>query len=309
MAFLLRPLAALLMLGLLTAQTVPAFARTNGPENCAARPNDLGRLWKVTDGKSPPSYIFGTMHSKDPRILQLPGIVMQAFTSSRTAIFETSLRDQELAATRQFMLLRPGNSLKAKIDPENFARLAAIAARYRIDPATLDHLKIWAAAAVISQPPPSGNPDSGQFTMLDKELEKLARRNDKTVIGLETNMEQMSVFDNMSEAAQIEYLEQTMREYAKMDTELETIASYYLAGHTGWIACNLEGSLIDASPELVRVMTTKLIDERNRRMVSRMLPALARGNAFVGIGALHLPGADGVLALLQKHGYRIERKY
>ena len=56
-------------------------------------------------------------------------------------------------------------------------------------------------------------------------------------------------------------------------------------------------------------VTERLLTDRNRLMVERMLPLLDAGDAFVAVGAMHLPGADGLLALLAERGYQIERVY
>ena len=44
-------------------------------------------------------------------------------------------------------------------------------------------------------------------------------------------------------------------------------------------------------------------------MTERMQQVLAGGNAFIAIGAMHLPGDDGVLSLLAKQGYTITAVY
>ena len=302
-------LFGLVALSLVSVSSQNVAAKVDAPENCETRPFDKGRLWKVTREGAPPSYIFGTMHSKDPRILHLPGAIMQAFNSANTAVFETSLKNEDMARSQAMMLLPQGQSLRAKIGPERFKKLSEIAAPYGLDAQTLNRVKIWAAAAIISQPPPALNGNAPKMALLDKELEKSAMNAGKTVIALETNKEQLNVFDSTPEEVQLEYLDQTILEHARLDEELETITSYYLSGNTGWIACDLEETLATASEGLNYMMTIKLVDDRNRRMVERMLPTLEQGNAFVGIGALHLPGENGILALLQAKGYSIEKKY
>jgi hypothetical protein len=44
-------------------------------------------------------------------------------------------------------------------------------------------------------------------------------------------------------------------------------------------------------------------------MVERLRPRLAEGGAFVAVGALHLPGEEGILRLLERQGYRVTRLY
>jgi uncharacterized protein YbaP (TraB family) len=53
----------------------------------------------------------------------------------------------------------------------------------------------------------------------------------------------------------------------------------------------------------------RLIRDRNRLMAERMQPYLEQGRAFVAVGALHLPGADGLLQLLQQRGYALQVVY
>jgi len=309
MTMLSRLFLGLIFLVLSQGLSLQGLAKPLPPENCTDRPFDEGRLWKVSREGVPPSYIFGTMHSRDPRILYLPGAVMQVFIASSTAIFETSLKDDELARNQQQLLLKPGESLKELSGTSRFNRLAGLVAPDGVAPATLDRLKVWAAATIISQPVPNAGESGRSLTLLDKELEKSARIAGKRVIALESNKEQLDIFDSMPASVQLEYLDQAMTEHSEIDEELEKMTSYYLAGNTGWIACDLEETLTGMSAALNKIMTTDLIYIRNRHMVERMLPELAQGNVFVGIGALHLPGEEGVLSLLTQKGYAIERKY
>ena len=48
------------------------------------------------------------------------------------------------------------------------------------------------------------------------------------------------------------------------------------------------------------------IVKRNHRMLASMLTHLAGGKVFVAVGALHLPGDQGLLSLLRKNGFTVE---
>jgi uncharacterized protein YbaP (TraB family) len=57
--------------------------------------------------------------------------------------------------------------------------------------------------------------------------------------------------------------------------------------------------------EVVQEFTARLVVERNYRMAERIQPQLREGNALIAVGALHLPGEEGLLALLAEEGYRV----
>jgi len=44
-------------------------------------------------------------------------------------------------------------------------------------------------------------------------------------------------------------------------------------------------------------------------MIDRMQSVLQEGGAFIAIGALHLPGDNGVLAGLSQQGYKLTAIY
>jgi uncharacterized protein YbaP (TraB family) len=41
-------------------------------------------------------------------------------------------------------------------------------------------------------------------------------------------------------------------------------------------------------------------------MAANAEPYLAKGNAFIAVGAMHLPGKDGLVELFRQAGYRVE---
>ena len=59
----------------------------------------------------------------------------------------------------------------------------------------------------------------------------------------------------------------------------------------------------------INVLIKKILVDRNYTMTERMQPMLESGNAFIAIGAMHLPGEEGVLSLLAKNDYEISLVY
>ena len=69
-----------------------------------------GLLWKLERQGDEASYLFGTMHIADPRILDLPEPVLGAFESSSLAIFEVIIDPQAQAQIAQLMVLSDGRT-------------------------------------------------------------------------------------------------------------------------------------------------------------------------------------------------------
>ena len=69
---------------------------------------------------------------------------------------------------------------------------------------------------------------------------------------------------------------------------------------------------IPKDPEVKRVYKTllsRLLDQRNTRMRDRMMTSLEEGEAFIAVGALHLPGENGLLQMLRRQGFSLEASY
>ena len=62
-----------------------------------------------------------------------------------------------------------------------------------------------------------------------------------------------------------------------------------------------------AAGALYDEVMAELVGARNRAWLDRLEAELARGGAFVAVGALHLPGADGLVALLRARGWTLTR--
>jgi hypothetical protein len=64
-----------------------------------------------------------------------------------------------------------------------------------------------------------------------------------------------------------------------------------------------------ADEQVYRELSKRLLTDRNKIMVDRMETVLQGGDAFIAIGALHLPGNEGVIARLREQGYKITAIY
>lgn len=258
-----------------------------------------GLLWRVESGDGAESYIFGTIHISDPRVTQLAPSVLAALERSDHFVMEVMFDADTVAQMSRAMYFQNGRSLSQLLPRELYTRVVDLLARYQVGGAAADRLKPWAAYTTLSLPPDQNAPP------LDLVLMNSAQAAGKTLAGLETLAEQIAVFDGLAEYEQIELLALTACHYDRFQAEVDEMIEYYA---TEDLAAMMRMAARYESPLQERFMDL-LLRQRNHRMVGRIRGGLARGGMFIAIGALHLPGTEGVLKLLQADGYRISRVY
>jgi uncharacterized protein len=267
---------------------------------------DRGLLWKIEPPGAEPSYLFGTMHSEDPAVVRLPLPVQQAFDRARGLVLEVVLDPASLIMMSTAFMLADGSTLQSHIGAPLYQRAVKAMADYGMPEMMVSGMKPWAVAVTLMTPPN----ETGM--VLDLMLYQQAISAGKPVDGLETPMEQLSVFDALPEQDQTALLEDTLDNLDGMQRMLRQLKSAYLARDLRRLVAVSDASMAslhDNDPQRAARFTDRLITERNRRMAERMAAPLHQGRQFIAVGALHLPGEDGLLALLSRQGYRVSVVY
>ena len=122
----------------------------------------------------------------------------------------------------------------------------------------------------------------------------------KQVDGLETAAEQLGVFDGMDEKLQIKMLQETLDQLPKIKGMYRELVEVYLQRDLAKMVALNDRYMDMSDRNLAEQFNQRVIIDRNHRMAERMESRLIKGNVFVAVGALHLPGKEGLLALLEK---------
>jgi hypothetical protein len=261
-------------------------------------------LWQIDKTGLTPSYLFGTIHSDDPRVTKLPPVVRSRFEQAGSVTIEVALTFSTAMKSLFSMYLKPGETLDKLIDKKAYEELVKDLIDYGVPEEATKRLKPLVILIILSSPKST----TGQF--LDLQLYQQAQALDKPVSGLETAEEQLALFDFLSLAEQVILLKASLKELAEMPAVLEKLHELYLQRDlSGLLKLNDESIKMDNHKELVEKFMKRLIVDRNLVMVERMQARLQEGNAFIAVGALHLPGKQGLLKLLEARGYRVSVLY
>lgn len=259
-----------------------------------------GLLWRISSNGHPPSFLLGTIHSEDPRVTQLKTNVTQALDNSHRFIMEMKLDTNAFMHFGATMLMEQGQDLENMVGKNLFSQIMAAMAELGMPETVVRRMKPWVVMSMLSMPKPKGG------LILDMVLYQRATGQGKPTSGLETAEEQLSVFEGLSREDQIALLEMTIEHLPSRNDMFEALIEAYMADNLKQIL-NLAAQYNQHNqiPAAKRFMV-RLNDERNQRMVQRIIPYLQQGNSFIAVGALHLGGHQGLLSLLKNKGYKVD---
>jgi uncharacterized protein len=295
---LMRPVLVLLLLSVSwLGMSAPAAAEGGFRQ---------GVLWKVQRSGLRPSYVFGTYHIPDPDILRLPKAVLDPFRAADSVTIELEIAADTVAKLRHARQAAADRTLDRVLTPDLLEAAVAKAATYGLGRSQVLALKPWALADIFAQSPANLSQQAAGGLPLDLWLRREALRKAKPCYGLESAQEQIDMFDLMPLGVQAGLLESALHTRAEGQPSMR---AFYLARDIGALEDYWESELARLRPDDAAMLDARFLTDRNRRMVTRMARRLFEGNAFIAVGALHLPGEGGVLRLLERQGYSVTAEY
>ncbi|PWV98335.1 hypothetical protein DFR52_105318 [Hoeflea marina] len=281
-----------------------------------AVPNGHGRLWKVEKAGLAPSWLFGTMHVTDPRVVEMPPAARSAFDGAGTLVIETTdildpAKAQAALLTQpELTMFTDGTTLESLLKGDDLKLVEDELKRRGIPLALVSRLKPWMVAGLVALSDCEMTRRSSGEDFLDKKIADEAAEDGKQLLGLETMGEQLSAMASLPVEFHVRGLVETIKLADLMPDVSATMTDLYLAGEISLImplvrAASPEGDDDDSAG--YAAFEERIVRVRNHVMAERAAPILDKGSAFIAVGALHLPGEEGLVSLLQNAGYQVTR--
>jgi hypothetical protein len=262
-------------------------------------PNGDALLWKVTTESGKVSHVFGTIHSDDKRVMELRPGVQAAFTGSERLLLEIALSPEGVLDMMARLYRRDNSELKQDLPAALYAQTVEAFRARGLEENWVNRLTVWGAALNLMIPQSSG-------LVLDLKLQIEMQERGRPVLGLETVESQLAIFSDLDRASQVQLLSISLGELKRLEETTEKLIRYYLREDIAAIAGMEQEFHTGENRVFMERLMDRLIDDRNQRMVQAMEEHLQAGQTFVAIGALHLPGKQGIVNLLRKAGYKVE---
>jgi uncharacterized protein len=286
-------LACLVTLPRLVAQDAPAAAKK-------------ALLWKATSGNNS-LYLLGSIHVGSKDMYPLAKEIESAYAASKTLIVEVDLNKVDMQKLTMLMMSKGmyqgDDSLWNHVSPETRKKVEVFCEKYQLPVAGFARMKPWVVAitaATIPAMKAGMDPNLG----VDKYFLDKAANSDpkKDVKEIESAEWQLDLLSGFSDELQAKFLDAAIDQANKSIEHAKQIQEIWLSGDAG----RLEAAMKEDSgpPEI----TKALLQDRNPHMADVAEQYLkSKDQAFFVVGAAHLVGKDGVVAALEKRGYKVQQ--
>jgi uncharacterized protein len=260
-------------------------------------------VWRVSNVKHP-FYLVGSSHALAKRDYPLPAPYEEALNTSQRFLFEYNPNldgtfSQQFSRAGKYPA---GQDIRRHVHPQTYLYLVRAFRVSSLDPNSFLPYRPWAIAGLWGI---RGYTDLRSALGLDNHFYAKAHKAGKEIGGLETPTEHVNVLAKMTDIeSELILLDSIVRYNKKLSGgDSQTMHEAWKRGDTaGMWALNQRFRKENIGADL------RLLDERNLRWYPKIIAEIKTGKpTAIVAGALHYPGPNGLISLLQKHGYKLEQ--
>lgn len=291
MTFLIRPLYLAILL------LIKGPAEAQAPVQFKTNPDNNTVLWEVSGkGLATPSYLLGTFHLLCKEDVHFSDALKQAVMNASAVYMELDMDDiTTILGGLNMMQMKNGKKLKDLFTAEEYKRVESFFKdSLKTSLGFYQGTKPMMLTSLIYPKLMECKTVSG----VEQQLAKLAKENKKELLGLETLAFQASVFDSIPYEAQAVELLKTIDSLQRSKRFFDSMVSAYKNQDMAAMERMMNDK--DYGMEDKQDM---MLDNRNRNWVGQLKTIMHKDPVFVAVGAGHLPGQAGLIALLRKEGF------
>jgi uncharacterized protein YbaP (TraB family) len=262
-------------------------------------------VWQASkDGSS--VFLGGTIHLLRSRDYPLPEAFEIAYEASDRLFFEidpSQMMDMSVQARMmQQLTYQDERTLQSVLDAETYAALATHAERAGLPMAMMQKFKPGMLLSTLSMIEFQRRGFTPQG--VDAYFSTRAMGDGKTRGELETIDQQIAMLASMGEGYESDFVAYTLRDLETVGEALEDLLTAWRAGDRASLEAQFITPMLEEAPELY----DRILVERNHNWIPQIEAMFAQpGTEFVLVGAAHMVGEHGLLAMLSERGYEVSR--
>jgi len=270
---------------------------------------EQGLFWKIEKDGEYVGHIFGTLHMNDERIFVLHEKVNKVLDESKSFAMEAFPSDhywnpyQGGQLIKHDMVLPKGETLEELVGKKTYAEIEEVLSGLGMERKFVNTLRPWAAMRSFAVKAKSN------AVILDYALLERAAEQRKELFQVESIEEFIVTLQEMPIEAQVALLKFTVASYSKMHDIIDDMLDAYLNQDLKAMY-EISTRFIPDEPDNKQwrdIYLRHVIEIRNIVMEHYMRAPMRMKETFIAVGAVHLYGDKGVLALMEKDGYTVSR--
>ena len=272
-------------------------------------PTEKALVWQISgNGLKKSSYLYGTIHLIPKNEFIFPPAAREALDNVQRVTFEidmkemTNFRTQMGLMTKAFM--SGGKTLKDLLSADDYSFVKQKMNEKGLPGGMFERMKPMFLSTLFSTDEGGGVTANSSMTSVEMELYTMSRRRKLESAGLETAAYQMAIFDSIPYDAQAKMLVDGLRSAdgnESSEDELSKMLKLYREQDI-----NAMQTMIGDADSGIGGYEDILLKNRNRNWIPVMGRMMREKPCLFAVGAGHLGGESGVVALLRKAGYKVE---
>jgi len=247
-------------------------------------------------------WLLGSIHAGTTAIYPLPAAIERAWSQSQALVLEvdiTNIPPAQLQGLSALTQLGNGERLQDQLPATLYQRTLMAGTRLGLNETMLAPLRPWFAAITLTQAAMARSNFKSELG-IDQHFAARAAKEGKPVVGFETLLEQLSYLASVGDNQTL-MLASTLDELPMLESGFAAVMKAWQQGDEATLINLLKEEM--APPALQSWLEQTLLAERNHNWLAKWqnLPE----ESFIVVGALHLYGDQGLLALLERQGWRI----
>lgn len=265
----------------------------------AQKPNEKSLLWEISgNGLKEKSYLYGTFHLLCPEDLKMSEGVYKHLKGSKKLFLELDLANPMVSVEmQQKMPMKDGHMIREYVDSLTYKQMSD--SMRSIVGMPLDFLQAIKPILISSflYPKILGCAPGSPEIKLSLYADSLGI----PVEGLETVDDQMAVLDAIPYDKQTEMLKEYLLNKDELKKETERMLGLYRAADIAGMH-----DLVAEDESEYGDHAEDLLYKRNAKWISAISDNSKKQACFYAVGAGHLGGEKGVIALLREAGFTVK---
>jgi uncharacterized protein len=264
-----------------------------------AQQQDKSLLYEISgNGISQPSYLYGTIHIICKDDFVMTDATKNKFSKTEQVYLEIDIDDPKMMPDMmKSMYMTDGTTIKSLLSDTDYQKVSQFFKdTLKMNIAGMDKMKPFMLSSMTIPKLLACPTQSYEETFM-----KMAKAEHKEILGLETVQDQFNALDKMGMKKQADMmLVQMVNDWNEGKETIRTMIRDYKQQ-------DVELLLEDMSKSkgMSKEFEKDLLETRNQNWIPKIQQITKQKSTFFAVGAGHLGGEKGVIALLRKQGFTV----